>query len=377
VLRGETVVTKRERIETTLAFEQPDRVPLLGGWLLGDELQQAIAGVGAEEYWRDPARYVVATERALGVDAMIALRVPRWPGEYRGEESKELFEQYKTKYQSPEDVLTFVRALPSPDEALRRFDADGWRRQLIADIAAKRALMGDIVYLPILWEVVHPRFEWYPEFGYENYLMFLQLYPEEAMRLFASEVEVCRRKSRLVAEVYRELDLPPVTLIGADITGRDGPMVSPVLLEECYFSACRRSLEPLREAGIRTVWHSDGVIGPLVEPILRAGVSGFQGFQLEYGVDVADIARHRTLDGDKLTIFAGLSTAGTLRFGTLEEIRRETEAIIDTLAGECALFILPGNNILPDCPPENAVEMYHHAAEYSARRDRSRRATPA
>lgn len=359
-------MTARERILAALAFAEADRAPLLGGWLLGEGLHQRLAGVGPGEYWRDPARYAVAAERALGVDGMVALHVPRWPGEYRGDESRESFERYKTRYRGPEDVVAFVRALPSPQEALRRFDADAYRRQLIADIEARRALMGDVVYLPTLWEVVHPRFEWYPKFGYENYLMFLHLYPEEAARLFASEVEVCRRRSQIVAEVYRALDVPPVTLIGTDITGRDGPLVSPALLEECYFSACRRSLEPLREAGIRTVWHSDGVIAPLVEPILRAGVSGFQGFQFEYGVDVSWIAGHRTLDGDRLTIFAGLSTAGTLRFGTPEQVRREVEAIIDTLAGRCALFILPGNNILPDCPLENVVAMYRHAAAYSA-----------
>lgn len=358
----------------TLAFESTDRVSLLGGWLLGEGLHQHFAGVSAEEYWRDPAHFAAAAEQALGVDAMIALHVPRWPGEYRGDESRESFESYRGRYHTTEDVLAFVRALPSPREALRCFDADAWRDQLAADIAAKRALMGDVVYVPTLWEMVHPRFEWYPEFGYQNYLMFLLLYPEEATRLFSGEVEVCRRRSQIVAELYRELDVPPVALIGTDITGRDGPLVSPALLEECYFSACRRSLEPLRESGIRTVWHSDGVIGPLVEPILRAGVSGFQGFQFEYGVDVADIARHRTVDGEKLTIFAGLSTAGTLRFGTAEQVRRETEALIDTLTGKCALFILPGNNILPDCPPENVQEMYRHAAEHSARRSPSRRA---
>jgi hypothetical protein len=364
---GESIMTKRERILATLAFESTDRVPLLGGWLLGDRLQQHFAGVDAEEYWRDPPRYSAAAERALGVDGMIALHVPRWPGEYRGEETRESFEAYKARFASPEDVVAFVRSLPSPQEALRRFDGDAWRDRLAADITQKRAVMGDVEYLPEMWEIAHPRYEWYADFGYENYLMFLSLYPEEAERLYSSQVEVCRRRSQLAVEVFREMAVPPLTLVGADIAGRDGPMVSPALLSQVYFPACRRALEPLHEAGIRTVWHSDGLIGPLVEPILSTGVSGFQGFQFEYGVDVADIARHRTVGGEKLTIWAGLSTAATLRFGSVEDVRRETEALIDTLAGECALFILPGNNILPDCPPENVEMMYRHAAEWTSR----------
>jgi len=170
----------------------------------------------------------------------------------------------------------------------------------------------------------------------------------------------------MAAEVYHELDMIPMTLVGTDTCGRDGPLISPEFLAEYFFPACRRSMEPLHEAGIRTVWHSDGVIDPLVDMLLRqVGVSGFQGFQTEYGVDVGAIAAHTTADGKPLTIFAGLSTAATLRYGTVEQIRHETEMLIDTLRNRCALFILPASNILPDCPVENALEMYHHAADYS------------
>ena len=100
---------------------------------------------------------------------------------------------------------------------------------------------------------------------------------------------------------------------------------------------------------------------------LEAGVSGFQGFQEEYGVDIGKIAARRTIDGQMLTIFAGPSSATVLPFGTPEDVRREIERIVDTLATQCALFILPANNILPDCPVENVVAMYRHAAEYGQR----------
>ena len=93
-------------------------------------------------------------------------------------------------------------------------------------------------------------------------------------------------------------------------------------------------------------------------------MSGFQGFQLEYGVDITAIAERRTIDGDPLTIFAGPSSATTLPFGTVDAVKQDIEHIIDTLLGKCSLFILPANNILPDTPPENILAMYHHAAEY-------------
>lgn len=361
------MLTHRERILETLDYGRPDRVALLGGWLLNDAHHQALAGCSAEEYRRDPDRYAIEAERALGVDGMIAVHGLHEPGDYRFGLTKDGFEGYQERYQSPEDVLAFARAQPSAAEAARRFDADRWRDTLKAEILARQAQMGDVVYLPTLWEVVHPRFEWYPEFGYVNYLMFMQLYPEEAGALFAAEVDVCRRKAEIVVDLWREMDLIPLTLIGTDICGGGGPVISPAFLREFYFPHVRRSLEPLHEAGFRTVWHSDGYIHPIVDDILACGISGFQGFQEEYGVDIGAIARRRTVDGRKLTLFAGPSTAATLPFGTLQDVQRAVEHIIDTLAGECALFILPANNILPDCPLENVVGMYRHAADYSSR----------
>jgi hypothetical protein len=359
-------MNSRERLLITLRFEKADRVPLLGGWILGDWQHQAITGCTEEEYWRDPLHYVIEAHRVLGVDGMIAVHVPKWPGQYRGDLTREKFESYKERFPAPEDVLAFARSQPTAVEAARCFDAEGWRDEFRSNILALQRKMGDVVYLPTLWEEVHPRFEWYQDFGYENYLLFMHLYPEEANHFFESLAAVTRRKAEMAVQVYQELDLVPLTLIGTDICGRDGPLISPELLREIYFPHTRYSLEPLREVGIKTVWHSDGDFRPLIEDILACGVDGFQGFQEEYGVDIAGLARHRTVDGEKLILWAGPSVTSTLPYGSVEDVRRDIERIINTLADECALFILPANNVLPDCPVENIIAMHRHTVDYGS-----------
>lgn len=359
---------KRERILKMLAFEQPDRVPLLGGWVLGDRQHQALAGCSEEEYWRDPLRWAIEAERALGVDGMIAVLAPRNPGEYRDAQlfTKTHLEEVKQRFRTPEDVLAHARSLPGPAEAVRRFDAEKWKAELAANIRGLQRQLADIVYLPTLWEVVHPKFEWYWDFGYENYLLFVQLYPEAAYEFFAVDAAVARRRAELVVQLYRELNLVPLTLIGTDICGANGPVISPQRLRECYFPHVRYTLEPLRDAGIRTVWHSDGDFRLIIDDVLSCGVSGFQGFQEEYGIQLNELAQRRTLDGERLVVFAGPSVSSTLTLGTVEEVQRDVERIIRTLSGKCALFILPANNILPDCPVENIIALYEHAAQFSA-----------
>jgi hypothetical protein len=361
------VNTKRQRLLDALNFEDTDRVPLLGGWIIADSHQQAIAGCTEQAYWQDPVRWAIEAHRVLDVDGMIMVVVPDEPGEYLFDThvlNKQNLESLKERFARPEDVLAHARSLPSPREAARRFDVEAWKEDFRREVLAMQQRMGDMVYLPTLWDIVHPTFEWFWEFGYENYLMFMQLYPEAAGEFFGVDAAVTRLRAEVVAQLYQELDLVPLTLVGTDICGGGGPLISPKFLREFYFPHVRRSLEPLCDIGVRMVWHSDGDIRPLVDDILSCGVSGFQGFQEEYGVDIADVARHRTLDGERLTLFAGPSVTTTLPRGTVEDVHREIERIIDTLVDECALFVLPANNILPDCPMENVVAMHRHTVEY-------------
>jgi hypothetical protein len=343
-----------------------DRVPLLGGWVLGDNLHQAICGCTPEEYWRDPTYFTIEAHRLLGVDGMIALHVPSEPGEYRPGFTKEGFEAYHEKYPSPEHVLAYARSLPGPAEAARAFPAERWRDDFRAHVLKMQARMGEMVYLPTLWDEVHPSFEWYNEFGYENYVVFLHVYREDAYRFFEGRAAMARCKSEMAVQVYAELGLVPMTLIGTDICGRNGPVVSPKLLREVYWPHVRAAQAPMRDAGIAMVWHSDGDFRSIAADILAAGASGFQGFQEEFRVDIGQLAEMRTPVGAPPVLWAGPSVTTTLPFGTVADVERDVERILDTLGGRCPLFLLPANNILPDCPSENVLAMHRHAMEYSA-----------
>ena len=347
-------------------FGKPDRIPLLGGFIVSGIHYQGIADVSENLFCEEPSKYAILAYQELEVDGLILLRLP--PGkeghfQYRSM-TKEGFYAYKQRYNSPEDVLAFVESLPSPQESLKNFDVQSWTENFTKSMKEMQQKVGEIVWMPTQWEVVHPRFEWYNTFGYENYMQFLALYPEAADRLFSSEVEVKRRISSIIVEVYKELDAIPLIHIGTDICGKNGPVASPEFLRKYYFPHVRRSLEPIHEAGFKTVWHSDGYITPIIDDILDCGISGLQGFQWEYGVRLEEIVNKRTSSGEKLTIFAGPSVTTTLPFGSKEDVRKEVEYIIDTAKGSCALFILAANDILPDTPVENLMEFHKHAVNY-------------
>jgi len=359
-------MTSRERILSALRSEKTDHIPLLGGFIVSSKHYCEIGGISRSLFFGDPARHALEAYRALGVDGLILLRLPaRKTGisEFRNMSASGFF-SYAKRYRSPEDVLAHVDSLPSPPEALERFDLNSWRRQLADGLRDMQERTGEIVWMPTQWDIVHPSFEFYNVFGYENYLEFLVRYPEAADRFFGSTVEVKRAISSIIVEVYQELEIVPLIHIGTDICGKSGPVVSPRFLKERFFPHVRRSVEPLVDAGFKLVWHSDGVILPIVDDLLDCGIAGFQGFQWEYGIDLAAIASRRTKTGEKVILFAGPSVSSTLPFGSRQDVREEIEHIIDSASDSCILFFLPANDILPDTPTGNVVEAYTHAREY-------------
>jgi len=359
-------MTPKERIKATLGFADVDRVPTLGGFLTSASQYTFFGEISKEEFHKAPYESMAKAYRSLGVDGVILMRIPQDKeglDEYR-EVTREGFAAHQERFQSAEGVLAYVESLPTPEEALRQFDAAKWREEFCAGLMQRQHILGDMCWIPTQWDIVHPTFEWYNVFGYSNYMEFLALYPNAADRLFGSEVEVKRTIASIVVDVYRQLDIPAVVHIGTDICGNGGPIVNPAYLRRYYFPHIKRSLAPLHEAGFKTVWHSDGIITPIVDDILDCGVSGFQGFQWELGLRLDEIVAKRTVTGEKLIIFAGPSVTTTM-YRSGEDIKAELRYIVDTAFSASGLFILPNSDLMPNIPLENIAEAYRYAADYS------------
>jgi len=93
-------------------------------------------------------------------------------------------------------------------------------------------------------------------------------------------------------------------------------MVRPEFLRTAFWPHVKYSMEPYLDAGIRFIHHCDGNVMPLVDDMVAAGYSGFQGFQYECGVDIYELRKHRSLKGEEMLIMGGLSVTRTLPFGT-------------------------------------------------------------
>ncbi len=356
-------MTGIERSLKTLNFQKTDRVPILGGWILHPEFFQKITG--AKNFWDNPKEISLQAYRKLGTDAIAHLLLPYSPQEFRSLDVHGLYRDME-KYRSIEDVINYVKDLLSPEALERSFNFEKAYRDYVQYVKENQQDMKDMLWVTAGWGVVgYCMFMWYIYFGYENFFTALLLHKGWMKKLFEYSGEEGRLRNIAIAKAIEDENLTPVIFLGEDICNNRGPMASPKLLDEIYFPNLKRSLQPLKDAGIKIVWHSDGNINPILDRLINyIEVDGFQGFQEELGVSFADIARRRTKSGEKFILFGSMSVSRTLPWGSVEDVKREVEYCIDSAAKGGGFFLFQANTVGPEVPVENLMAMYEHTQEY-------------
>jgi len=180
---------KRERIEAANNSNEVDHIPTLGGWLTSAEHIQKLVGVTPEVFFRNPEQYTVRAYQILDCDACIDFFLPKPQDQYRGSSDEEIenkMEMQRQKYPNIEAVIRYIKNLPSRAEIQRSFN---FQKELDNHIRWMQKLLGEIVWLPVRWDAC-THFEWYGEFGYENFLLLFATNPEVVDDLFSySEIK--------------------------------------------------------------------------------------------------------------------------------------------------------------------------------------------
>jgi uroporphyrinogen decarboxylase len=137
------------------------------------------------------------------------------------------------------------------------------------------------------------------------------------------------------------------------------------MLDNLYFPHLAHAVQPLHDAGIGIVWHSDGNILPIIDRLINlVGVAGFQGFQEETGCTLEKIAEHRTRDDKKLIIWGSLSVTTTLPFGTVEDVKNDVERCFRVAAPGGGFGLASTSSILPETPLDNIMTMFQYGQDF-------------
>jgi uroporphyrinogen decarboxylase len=116
----------------------------------------------------------------------------------------------------------------------------------------------------------------------------------------------------------------------------------------------RKQLEPLKQAGIKVAYHSDGDITEIIDGLIDAGVDAINPIEPTSGMDLGALKKRY---GRNL-VFIGNVDANVMTMGNPAGVQREVRRCIREAAGGGGLFIDTGaGELMPWFPLDNILAM--------------------
>ncbi|MEE4195234.1 MAG: uroporphyrinogen decarboxylase family protein [Anaerolineae bacterium] len=140
----------------------------------------------------------------------------------------------------------------------------------------------------------------------------------------------------------------PFVLIHDDIVWSQGPFISPRWYRKYVFPHYERYLDPLKKAGKKVLFCSDGGFNVFVDDLVAVGMDGFI---FEPFTSLENIAEKY----GQTHVIIGNADTRILLMGTTEEIHKEVERCM-SIGRDCpGYFMAVGNHIPSNTPVENVL----------------------
>jgi uroporphyrinogen decarboxylase len=147
-----------------------------------------------------------------------------------------------------------------------------------------------------------------------------------------------------------------------DIGGQHGLLMSLGMWEQFIKPYHRRLNQAIHEFDVKVIYHSDGAVQKALLGLINMGIDVLQA--LQFSADGMDPYTMKGSFGDRLCFEGGVSVQTTLPFGTPEDVRSETEGLIQVLGTDGGYILGPSHAIQAGTPPENILAMFDTALNF-------------
>ena len=361
-------MTKRERVERTLACRETDRVPLYD-LLRCDAAFEHFSGEKLPALSADEDT-VKALNRIAGKAVDGFLDMTR-AVEFGPVEEKDVEDDFGFLWHhAPFEKTMWIVQRPFNDEKgavdfLKKWIAKTRKatRKIVSDPGAHRetyhrgfleiqSRIGDTVNLLAQQGL-----------GLDDVRHYLGLelfsYVEaDSPGLISEALEVMTERSITECHAVADPSLSPAVLTYGDIAYKQRLIHSPAFLRREFFPRLKRLNDAWHEHGLKCLFHSDGYLMEVMDDLIETGIDGLNPIEIVAGMNLREV---REKYGPALFLAGGIDMSQLLSNGTPDEVREVCRrAVRDAYPG---FFMGSTTEADNSCRLENLLAMYEVAME--------------
>ncbi len=148
--------------------------------------------------------------------------------------------------------------------------------------------------------------------------------------------------------------LSPVALVYSDLADKNQPFFSPAFLRREFFPRLKKLVDAWHSHGVKVIYHSDGNLWPILDDYRAAGVEGINPLEPLCHMDLAEV--HKAYPA--WIKMGGVDASQLLPFGSEEAVRQATRRLIDHAGVDGKLWLGSTTEIHPAIPVRNVMAMW-------------------
>ena len=147
---------------------------------------------------------------------------------------------------------------------------------------------------------------------------------------------------------------------GDDVGGQQALIIDPNMWRSRVKPHLKSIIDVGREKGLWIAYHCCGVVRPIIHDLIEIGVQILNPVQANCpGMNPVELKKEF---GNALSFMGGIDTQELLPNGTVSEVRKETEKLIDgMMAGGGGYILAASHAVPPETPIANIFAMYEPA----------------
>jgi uroporphyrinogen decarboxylase len=379
-------MSARERVNTALSHDEPDRIPIdLGGFQTGihkKAYQALIEHLGLQETIQelDPVQQLAVPSEAVleRVHADIRYLGAHGPDSFQGgieineREGRrwhDLRDEFGVVWSMPDDQMLYmdISHHPLAEATIEDIEAypfpDGGDPTRFTGVREKALSMRESTPYALSSAICGVTYEicWYMR-GLERWFIDMMENPAlcEALLDRTSQFWVDWMEGFL-GEVG---DLLDIIMIGDDLAGQQGPLFSPNFYRKVVRPRQQRVIDIIKKRTEARIWyHTCGDCSPYIPDLIEMGVDILNPVQISTkGLDPGVLKD--TYGRDIVFWGGGIDSQHVLPFASPDEVREEVRRNVESFKPGGGYVFNNVHNIQAGVPPENILAMYEAAWEF-------------